>query len=248
MRTHSQLGRTAARLALALAAGCLSVLGGCGRAVALPPVSALPPVAEPQPQPILPDADVPSGWRELKFGMSEQEVARIILRYRSSPANRWEQASVPRLPTVLLDADAIDATAVDPIQFHEWSIADLDDGAGLVRAWHEDGELVAIEVSGKARPEVFEQLATQAYGPPARHAWVHFNNYVTGVTDTREVSIWRSGQTAAFVWKSNSLLPTLLLWSNGPMARRASRYQAALAAPAIAAKSIEEAKAMGTKF
>jgi hypothetical protein len=175
-------------------------------------------------------------------------VARIILRYRSSPANRWEQTTVPILPTVRLDADAIDVTAADPTQFHQWSIADLDDGAGLVRAWHEDGKLVAIEVSGKARPEVFQQLATQAYGAPVRQARLHFNDQATGVTETREVSIWRSGQTAAFVWKSNSLLPTLLLWSNGPMARRASRYQAALDAPVIAAKSIEEAKAMGTKF
>jgi hypothetical protein len=180
--------------------------------------------------------------------MSEQEVARIILRYRSNPANRWERSSVPRLPTVRLDADAIDATVVDPNQFHEWSIADLDDGAGLVRAWHEDGELVAIEVSGKARAEVFELLATQAYGPRGGHAWIHFNNDAAGVTESREVSIWQNGQTTALVWKSNSLLPTLLLWSTAPMVRRAARYQVALDAPAIAAKSIEEAKAMGTKF
>ena len=95
---------------------------------------------------------------------------------------------------------------------------------------------------------MFQLLATQAYGPRGRHSWIHFNNDATGVTESREVSIWQNGQTTALVWKSNSLLPTLLLWSTAPMVRRAARYQAALDAPAIAAKSIEEAKAMGTKF
>jgi hypothetical protein len=236
----------AVRLAIALAAGCLSALAGCGRAQAQQVATVATTTVEPRP--ILHGAKVPSGWRDLKFGMTEQEVARVILRYRKNPANRWEQASEPTLPTVRLDADAVDMTAVDPSQFHQWSIADLDDGAGLVRTWHEDGQLVAIEVSGKAQADVFQQMTTQVYGAPERHVWVHFNDHATGVTDSREVAIWQNQQTAALMWKSHSLLPTLLLWSNGPMSRRASRYQATLDAPVIAAKSIEEAKAMGTKF
>jgi hypothetical protein len=245
MKSHS--------LMLGLAAGVLSLSGAAcqrARAQAVAPVdpSASSAATSAEPGTPTPSLQLPAGWRDLKFGMSEAEVQQVILRYQSRPGGRWEKSTRTTLPTVRLAIDAVDLTAVDATRFHQWSIADLDDGAGLVTAWHEDGKLVAVEVTGKVSADVFVRKATEAYGADARQLRLRFGEGVTGASETRDVSLWRNGETAALVWSSYSLRPTLLLWSVDAMERRARDYQATLDAPALAAKATATAGENGTKF
>jgi hypothetical protein len=238
----------------ALICGTAGLLAGagCGRATAQtpPPVAVAPaerPPASNRAPPSSPAAiTVPAGWRELKLGMSEQEVQRVILRYQTK-AGRWEKAERPILLTVRLSGNSLDSVGADPKRVHLWSIGDLDDGAGQVRLWHEEGQLAAIEVSGKVPPVVFIQKATEAYGAP-RSVRIHFGDPATGVSEMREASLWVGADATALVWTSRSMVPTLLLWSNPAMARWAAAYQAALDAPAIAARSAAEAGEKATKF
>jgi hypothetical protein len=225
---------------------------GCERLRAQAPAKPVPP-----PTSVAPAAAVPAGpgsvptlagWRDLKFGMSEQQVEQLILGYRQRSGSTWQRAKVPHLPTVRLDLNAVDLTAVDPQRFHEWSIADLDDGAALVQAWHEDGKLVALEVTGKVAPDVFLRKATDAYGAQPKHVILRVGDDATGAWQTRDGSVWRSGEASALIWTSTALKPTLLVWSDGAMTRRAAVYQGTLDAPALAAKATAEADENGTKF
>ncbi len=204
-----------------------------------------PPVVAP-PEPSAPASQVPDGWRDLKLGMSEREVEGIILRYRNKLGNKWEKSTTTSLPTVRLESTAIDEVVADPKRFHQWSIKDLDDGAGRVSAWFEEGKLVAVQVRGKARPEVFLAKATQALGAAPQNRVMRFRDR-SGWSEERDVSIWRNAEAAKLIWSSASL-PTLLVWSNVAMNRRAAEYQAVLDAPDVAAKSKEQAEENGTKF
>ena len=241
------------RIWVAIATGAISVCGAaCQRARAQvvapvnPPASAAATSGEPgTPTPSL---RLPAGWRDLKFGMSEEEVQQVVLRSQSNPGGRWERSARTTLPTVRLGVDAVDLTAVDATRFHQWSIADLDDGAALVSGWHEDGKLVAVEVTGKVSPDVFLRKATEAYGADARQLRLRFGNGETGASETRDVALWRNGETVALVWSSYDRQPTLLLWSVDAMERRAKDFQAGLDAPAVAAKATAAAGESGTRF
>src|SRR5579871_2660962 len=139
----------------------VAALGGAG--LACERASAHAPPEQPA-RPSLPDAAavlprpvavLPGGWRDLKFGMTEAEVERVIAGYHAKPGIAWEKSARPRLLTVRLDAGAVDLTGVDPDRYQQWSVADLDDGAGQVTAWLENGKLIAVEVTGKVSAEVF---------------------------------------------------------------------------------------------
>jgi hypothetical protein len=243
------------RLLLMVICGASATLAGagCGRTAAqTPPVLAIGPAnffptATREPPPSPSKIAVPAGWRDLKLGMSEQEVQRVVLRYQAKPG-RWEKAPQATLLTVRLSNDAIDAVGVDPRRVHEWSIGDLDEGAAQLRVWHEEGALAAIEVTGKVPAEVFLQKATEAYGGAPQHVRLRFGDEATGAWEVRDASLWTGLDATALVWTSRSRVPTLLLWSNPVMTRWAAAYQATLDAPSLAARSAAEASEKATKF
>jgi hypothetical protein len=184
----------------------------------------------------------------LKFGMSEQQVQQVIAGYQQKRGPSWQKAVVPRVPTVRLSIGAVDVAAVDPLRFHEWRIADLDDGAALVQAWLEDGKLVALQVTGKVTSDVFVRKATDAYGAEPQRVLLRLGDDATGAWQTRDGSMWRSGSATALIWTSSAFAPTLLVWADDAMIRRAAAYQGALDAPALAAKAAADTGASGTKF
>ena len=240
---------------LAISAICGAIFGamaiGCSKEPAQPaPVPAVAPVAAvstaAQPPPAARVA-VPAGWRDLRFGMSEAEVRKIIRTYRADADTKWQQSSSTNLPTVRLDLRKIDNVLVDRKQFHEWSIPELDEGAEFVHAWYDDGKLVAIQLKGRAASETFVRKAADAYGSAPKNATFEFFDDRTKMRDLRSVAFWRGDDTTAFIWVTASS-PTLLLWSNAAMGDHASRYQATIDAPAVAANKAEQAKENGTKF
>src|SRR5579862_9318401 len=197
----------------------LAILGGaggaCRRAAPQTPTPAQAQRSAPVAAVVVPRAVavLPDGWRDLKFGMSEAEVQHLIAGYETKPGIAWEKSARPRLLTVRLDAGAVDLTGVDPDRYHQWSIADLDDGAGRVTAWHEDGKLVALEVTGKVSADVFLLKATEAYGAPPEPLRLSFGEEATGASEMRAVSLWRDKDTLALVWPVFARTPVLLVWS-----------------------------------
>jgi hypothetical protein len=214
----------------------------CRRVDAKPPAVPTVPV---EPSPTVPaPLTVPNGWRDLKFGMSEEEVEGMIAKFQTSPGAHWQKSAASRVPTVRLAVNTLDLSTASP-RFRQWSTANLDDGAGRVWAWFDADGLVAVEVEGKARADVFARKAGEAYGA-ARRSLMSVRD-ASGGSQQRDVLIWAGSDATALVWITADV-PSLLIWANGPLKRRALEYQAELDAPAVAAKAEEQGAENGTKF
>jgi hypothetical protein len=197
-----------------------------------------------------PQPTMPSGWRDLKFGMSEKEVTALINGYRVDATIPWKQSdktATTYLPTVRLGARAIDYVAVDEKRYHHFSIRELDEGTETLEAWHDRGALIAIQFKGRAEPTAFFDRATEAYAARPQSAKFKFFDDRTKMQQPRELSFWRGTDMTAFLWTSGNS-PIFLLWSNAAMATREAEFQASIDAPASALKKAQKAGETGTKF
>lgn len=190
---------------------------------------------------------MPGGWRDLKFGMSAADVKKIMHEHPHGTDIRWENSETTHLPTVRWDLRTIDDVAVDGKRYRHWTVRELDDGAENINAWHDRGMLIAIQLKGRAEPDAFLRKASEAYSAPPQRAQFKFFDDRTKMQQLRDVATWRGDDMTAFLWTSASS-PMLLLWSNGAMAAREAEYQAALDAPATAARKAATAGEKGTRF
>lgn len=225
-----------------------------------PPPNVREPVAPPSPATPLPAATppemdltspfsekLPSGWRDLRFGMSEAEVRKLILRQKKTQDD-WERTPATSLPIVHLGKKYVHDMSVDDKRFHHWNVWHLDDGADFVRAWFDGGKLVAVQHTGRIKLDAFLQKASEAYGVEPRVAELKFFDGTSMREEMRRVAVWRSNTTTALLWDGGEGTPKLLLWSTPAMDAQASTHQASLDAQEQRAKERAESKDKATTF
>lgn len=211
--------------------------------------------AVPTPPPPVPEVDLtapfaekmPNGWRDLRFGMNEAEVRKLILKARKS-SDDWEKSQATSLPVVHLGLKYVNDISVDEKRFHHWTIWKLDDGAEFVRAWFDGGKLVAIQHTGKIKLEAFLPKASEAYGAEPRVDDIAFFDATTGRKTERKVAVWRSSTATALLWDGGDGSPKLLMWSNPAMEEQANKYQASLDGMKQREIQGEKAKEKSTTF
>ena len=165
-----------------------------------------------------------SGWRDLRFGMSEAEVRKLLLKYRKTDAP-WEKFPKTSFPLIRLKTREItEHSYADEKRFQHWGISDLDDADSRVNAWFEQGKLIGVEASGKISQEAFLERATAAYGVQPKTIPFEFFNEITTTKVTRDVAYWRGTDATAFLWSTGDS-PRLWVWSIAPMEASAAKYQ-----------------------
>jgi hypothetical protein len=188
--------------------------------------------------------DLPEGWRELRFGMSEAQVKGLILKYQLKK-REWEQSQTTRLPIVHLERKQLSEVSVDEKQFHHWYAWDLDDGAKFPHAYFDYGKLVAFRHEGKIGFEEFLLKATEAYGVPPKI--VEFSHFNGSKTLNRQFALWRGPRSTVLIWEESGA-PYFLAWENKAMEVQAAVYQAGLDALSNGEKNGQRAKEKGTSF
>jgi len=257
---------------------------------AVPPIptpTAAAPVArpvEPQAQPAPPPAPPPDplapfvenlsgGWRDLRWGMSEAEVRKLILKHRTSsdvwerhgqlhrdidPSGpKWIETSFPALSLSTLEVDSCRDLnrfyySKPKAQNTTWRISDLDDGARSVRALFRGGKLVAIKADGKVPLEVFVEKAAEAYGKEHRRVEVTFRDCVFGYeTEKKMVALWRGNGTTIIIWATKAgkeMIPSVLATSDSAMEAIEADYQAEREAEKKKDEEREKKKNKSTTF
>lgn len=162
--------------------------------------------------------DPPSGWRGIRFGMSEAQVQKRILELRTKGDRDWEATRATALPLPDLIAKTLAQTDLDPKRFRHFMIGHLDEGAATVRAFFVDGKLFALQAMGVVDFETYVKKAQEAYGSaPERATFTLSDVTSTGKpADSRkvEVAYWKGGKTSALIFAPSGWGPELFVWSH----------------------------------
>ena len=178
---------------------------------------------------------LPPGWRELRFGMTEAQVQKQILTYRTAKDREWELTPLTAMPLPDVAGKKIVEVDLPEKRFHHWMIGQLDDGAATVHAWFDGGKLVALRVMGTIDLGPFVQKAAQAYGAEPERAKFRLVDQTSagrGEGKDVDVALWRSEQVTAIVFQPSGWGPELLIVSNPALAA----IRKALAKPATPAE------------
>jgi hypothetical protein len=189
-------------------------------------------------------ATMPPGWRDLRFGMKEAEVSRIVNRYRTQHrphGDPWEKTpSNPEFPLLMPTGMIVDISMWNEKRFHHWETSQLDEGASDVQAWFDKGILFAVKVHGGGSVSDFVEKATTTYGAPPRTFQAVFIEKLLGSAsppEKRDVFFWRGQGITAIFWQSGSE-PTALILTD----------QAITTLSNMVAEEHEHAEAFGKKL
>lgn len=163
---------------------------------------------------------LPSGWRELRFGASPDAVKKQIARYSTHPDRPWEKTPLTFTLTLDLAGNKLIKADADPAQVQHWMTTDLDDGAGLVRAWFAKGKLFAVLVQGKIDKEDYIKKAAEAYGSEPSRVTLSFVDQTASLSPEPpqpvEVALWRGRGAAAIIFQTSGFGPELLITQDPP--------------------------------
>jgi len=163
-------------------------------------------------------AKLPQGWRELKFGMSEQQVQKKILEYRTKPDREWEQTPLTAMFVPDMANKKLVRRDLDSQRYHHWMIGHLDEGASTVRAFFGGGKLIAIQAMGTVSFNQYVQKATEAYGtPPQKAKFTVSDETSTGKpADTKQVDVayWTGPTSTALIFQTSGWGPELFVIGN----------------------------------
>jgi hypothetical protein len=196
---HTTL-RTTFLFSTGLAMSCTSAVG---RSAHESKQNATAPVTVAQEQVTSPSASrIPAGWRDLRWGMSQQEVTKLILGYRS-PANRsqpWEKINRTAFP-LFNPPDRLVNLALDDERFAHWETRALDDGANVVEAWFDHDQLIAVRAESNVQLVAFIRRASEDYGAAPTTASMTFVEPPSSYT--KKVSMWQGNATTALVYEGS---------------------------------------------
>jgi hypothetical protein len=138
---------------------------------------------------------LPSGWRDLRWGMDEKTVSTTIRKYRKDRSNDWvrsEDTELPLFVPAFAPSGIVITFRLATKRFHEWSIANLDAGASEVRAWFDSGKLIALRAftSEDTLPSAFSLTASHAYGSPPKRSLMAIR---TWDSDAHQLSTFEDG-------------------------------------------------------
>ena len=163
--------------------------------------------------PTPPAAKLPPGWRELRFGASELEVQQQLAR--AHPDLRWERTPLSFTLAVDLAASSLVKANADPARIQHWMTPDLDNDAGIVHAWFENGKLFAVLVQERADKESYIRSATEALGSAPRRVSLTLVDETAsrgpGPPRSLDTAVWRGNGMMTLVYQTSDRGPELLI-------------------------------------
>lgn len=154
---------------------------------------------------------LPSGWRDLRFGMTEQNVRGVIGKKWARHGERtWETVDWGghSLPTLAPDGRFAKAEVPRDIPLKELKVDNVDIAFEHMSMWFFKGKLISLLIKPSADAASYADLihrATEAYGVPPRFVQIVLAAHgVPGAfsdrDDVRDVAMWTSEDTAVMMW------------------------------------------------
>ena len=154
---------------------------------------------------------LPNGWRDLRFGMTEQTIRRVIgTKWARHGERRWERIEWrgPTLPILAADGRFANAKGSPEMPLKELELDNVDSAFDHMTMWFFKGKLISLLVKPTRDAASNADLihkATEAYGVPPRFVQIVFAAHgVPGAfsdqDDIRDVAMWRNEDAAVMMW------------------------------------------------
>lgn len=194
---------------------------------------------------------VPHGWRELKFGMSEEAVKKAVQKLRGPNAKEWEKTPLTFFVLPDVAAGKLTKVDVDAGRIHHWMANDLTEGAATVRAYFDGGKLFAVHVLGTLDFDAFTRKATEAYGAEPRRVKLKLYDETgsnKGEPKELEVAFWRGNGVTAIVYQPSGWGPELLIATDDGLEALRKLHQRDPHGMGAGSNPASKAREDGTKF